>query len=169
MELLGMQVVSQFGRTVIIITIIINCYFIIHPCDPTAVICYLIWLCDTAVPITYLISHTSSLSYTTVIKRVGCIINTKLPSCVDIIRCTSLSFPSWCPESTRPTDSCFQGTSWKNLMMYRVLYQHTRVVLYIYQTPIYQPVTSGSHKSIHSTRNYIKQNTKCYEMQLMKR
>ena len=48
---------------------------------------------------------------------VGCIINTKLPFCVDIISRTSLGFPSWCPESTRPTDSCFQGTSCENLMM----------------------------------------------------
>ena len=94
--------------------------FIIHPCDPTVVISYLIWLCDIDVRITYLISHSSSLSYNTVITgyfQVGCIINTKLPSCVDIIRRTSLG-PSWCPESTRPTDSCFQGTSCENFMMY---------------------------------------------------
>ena len=80
-------------------------HFIIHPCDPTVVICYLIWPCDIAVHITYLISHSSSLSYNTVITgyfQVGCIINTKLPSCVDIIRRTSLGFPSWCPESTSP-------------------------------------------------------------------
>ena len=64
--------------------------------------------------------------------QVGCIINTKLPSCVDIILRTSLGFHSWCPESTRPTDSCFQGTSCENLMMYGGLYQHTHVVLYIY-------------------------------------
>ena len=31
------------------------------------------------------------------------IINTKLPSCDDIIHRTSLGFPSWRPESTRPT------------------------------------------------------------------
>ena len=43
-------------------------YFIIHPCDPTLVIYYLIWLCDIAVRITYLIPHSSSLSYNTVIK-----------------------------------------------------------------------------------------------------
>ena len=43
-------------------------HFIIHPCDPTVVICYLIWLCDIAVRITYLISHSSSFSYNTVIK-----------------------------------------------------------------------------------------------------
>ena len=40
--------------------------FIIHPCDPTVVICYLTWPCDIAVHITYLISHSSSLSYNTV-------------------------------------------------------------------------------------------------------
>ena len=83
------------------------------------------------VHITYLVSHSSSLSCHTVIKGyfwVGCIMNTKLPSYVDIIHCTSLSFPSWCPESTRPMDSCFQGTSWENLMMYGGLCQHTRVV-----------------------------------------
>ena len=34
--------------------------FIIHPFDPTVVICYLIWPCDVAVRITYLISHSSS-------------------------------------------------------------------------------------------------------------
>ena len=42
--------------------------FIIHPCDPTFVICYLIRPCDIAVHITYLILHSSSLSYNTVIK-----------------------------------------------------------------------------------------------------
>ena len=111
-------------------------YFIIHPCDPTVVMCYLIWPCDIDVRITFLISHSSSFSYNTVITgyfQVGCIINTKLPSCVNIIRCTSHGFPSWCPESTRPTDSCFQDTSCENLMMYSRLYQHTRVVLYMYQ------------------------------------
>ena len=41
---------------------------IIHSCDPTFVICYLIWPCDIAVRIRYLISHSSSLSYNTVIK-----------------------------------------------------------------------------------------------------
>ena len=105
--------------------------FIIHPCDPTVLICYLIWPCDIDVRITYLISHSSYLSYNTVITgyfQVGCIINTKLPLCVDIIRSTSLGFHSWCPESTRPTDSCFQGTSCENLMMYSGLYQHTWVV-----------------------------------------
>ena len=106
--------------------------FIIHPCDPTVVICYLIRPCDIAVCITYLISHSYSLTYNLRIFQFGCIINTKLPSCDDIIRRTSLGFLSWCPESTRPTDSCFQGTSCENLMMYGGLYQHTRVVLYIY-------------------------------------
>ena len=42
--------------------------FIIHPCDSTVVNCYLIWPCDIAVHITYLISHSLSLSYNTVIK-----------------------------------------------------------------------------------------------------
>ena len=106
-------------------------HFIIHPCDPTVVICYLIRPCDIAVCITYLISHSYSLTYNLRIFQFGCIINTKLPSCDDIIRRTSLGFPSWCSESTRPTDSCFQGTSCENLMMYGGLYQHTRVVLYI--------------------------------------
>ena len=102
-----------------------------HPCDPTVVICYLIWPCDIAVCITYLISHSSSLSSHSVIKGyfwVECIINNKLPSCVDIICRTTPGFPSWCPESIHPTDSCFQ----ENLMMYGGLYQHTRVVLYLY-------------------------------------
>ena len=58
--------------------------FIIHPCDPTAVICYLIWPCDihVAVHITYLISHSLPLCYNTIIKgycEVWCMINTKLP------------------------------------------------------------------------------------------
>ena len=106
----------------------------IHPCDHTVEICYLLWLCDTAIYITYLISHSYSLNCHMVIKgyfRVGCIINTKLPSCVDKIRCTSLGFPCWCPESTRPTDSCFQDTSCENLMMYGGLCQHTWLVLYL--------------------------------------
>ena len=42
--------------------------FIIHPCDPTVVICYLIWPCDIAFRVTYLISHSSYVSYNTVIK-----------------------------------------------------------------------------------------------------
>ena len=81
--------------------------------------------------ITYLISHSSSLSCHVAIKGyfwAGCIINTKLPLCVDIIRRTSLRIPSWCPQTTRPTDSCFQGTSCENLIMYGGLYQNTRVV-----------------------------------------
>ena len=44
---------------------------IIHPCDPTVVIFYLIWSCDIAVHITYLISHSSPLSCYTVIKTNG--------------------------------------------------------------------------------------------------
>ena len=108
--------------------------FIIHPCDPTVVICYLIWPCDTTVCITYLVSHIYSLTYNLRIFQFGCIINTKLPSCDDIIHRTSLGFPSLCPESIRPTDSCFQAPSCENLMMYGRLYQHTRVVLYIYYT-----------------------------------
>ena len=42
--------------------------FIIHLCDRTVMICYLIWPCDIAARITYLISHSSSLRYNTVIK-----------------------------------------------------------------------------------------------------
>ena len=106
--------------------------FILHPCDPTVVICYLIRPCDIAACITYLISHSYSLTYNLRIFQFGCIINTKLPSCNDIIHRTSLGFHSWCSESTRPTDLCFQGTSCENLMMYGGLYQHTQVVLYIY-------------------------------------
>ena len=109
---------------------------IIHPYDPTEVICYLIWGCDITVHITYLISHSSSLSCYTVIKgyfRLGVVINSKLPSFVDIINQTSLGFPSWCPEIIRPTDLCFQGTSWENLVIYCGLYQHTQLVLYIDQ------------------------------------
>ena len=69
------------------------------------------------------------------------ILNTKPPSCVHRIRRTSIGFPSWCPESTHPTDSCFQGTSCEiNLMMYSGLYQHTRVVLYMYLTDDLNPV-----------------------------
>ena len=54
--------------------------FIIHPCDPIVVICYLIWPCDTTVCITYLVSHSYSLTYNLRIFQFGCIINTKLPS-----------------------------------------------------------------------------------------
>ena len=74
-----------------------NCLFIIHQCDDIVVICYLIWPCDIAVYITYLISHTSSLSSYSVIKGyfgVRYIINTKLLSCVEVIRHTSLGFPA---------------------------------------------------------------------------
>ena len=39
--------------------------FNIHPCDPTVVICYVIWPCDISVHITYLISHSLSLGYDT--------------------------------------------------------------------------------------------------------
>ena len=126
--------------------------FIIHPCDPTVVIYYLIRPCDIAVRITYLISHSYSLSYNTGLKDIsgcvyGCIINTKLPSSVDIIPRTSLGFPSWCLESTRPTDSCFQGTSCENLMMYGGLYQHTQVVLYMYSLVlVYLGLLSTSYK-----------------------
>ena len=59
---------------------------------------------------------------------------TKPPESVDIIIRTSLDFSSWCPEGTHPTDSCFQGTSCENLMMYCGLYQQTRVVLYLLYT-----------------------------------
>ena len=45
-----------------------GCIIITHPCDPTVVICYLIWPCDMAVRITYLISRSSSLSCHMVIK-----------------------------------------------------------------------------------------------------
>ena len=93
-------------------------------CDPTVVICYLIWPCDIAVHIT-----------------------TKLSSCVEIIRRTSLRFPSWCPESTHPTDSCFQDTSCENLMMYGGLYQHTRVVLYITQMLKWRLISFRPHVS----------------------
>ena len=58
--------------------------FIIHPCDPTVVFCYLIWLCDIGTVIQgpgfesrwgcmfftlVVLSHSSSLSCNTVIKR----------------------------------------------------------------------------------------------------
>ena len=45
-----------------------TCEALLYSPDPTIVICYLIWPCDIAVPITHLISHGSSLSYNTVIK-----------------------------------------------------------------------------------------------------
>ena len=101
-------------------------FFIIHPCDPAVVICYLIWPCDIAFRITYLISHSSSLSYNTVIKRYFRL------GVQYMIHGTSLSFPSWCPESTCPTDSCFQGTICEKRMMYGGLYQHTQAVSYMY-------------------------------------
>ena len=48
---------------------LLTCQLIIlQTYDPTVVICYLIWPSDTDVCITYLISHSSSLSYNTVIK-----------------------------------------------------------------------------------------------------
>ena len=87
--------------------------FIIYPCDTTVVIFYLIWPCDTTICSTYLVSHSYSLTYILRIFQFGCIINTKLPSCDDIIHRTSLGFPSWCPESTSPTDSCFQAPAVK--------------------------------------------------------
>ena len=111
-------------------------YFIMHPCDPTVLICYLIWPCDIDVRITYLISHSSSLSYNTVITgyfRVGCIINTKLPSCVDIIHRTSLGFPSWFPEGTGPRYSCFQGTSWETHEVRRIISTHSGGFVYLLQ------------------------------------
>ena len=129
--------------------------FIIHPFDPTVVICYLIWPCDIAVYITNLVSHSSSLSFYSLIERifqVGCIINTKLPSCVNIIHQTSLTFPSWCHECTGPTDSCFHGTSCENLVMYGGLYQHTRVVLYI-ENSVYLIMEVGHLILINVTSN----------------
>ena len=114
------------------LTITMTSDFIIHPCDPTVVICYLIRPCDIAVCITYLISHSYSLTYNLRIFEFGCIINTELPSCDDIIRRTSLGFPSWCSDSTGPTDSCFQAPAVKSSLMYRGLYQHTRVFFYMY-------------------------------------
>ena len=69
-------------------------FFIIHPYDPTVMICYLIPLCDIAVCITYLISHSYSLTYNLRIFHFGCTINTKLPSYDDIILRTSLGFPA---------------------------------------------------------------------------
>ena len=48
-------------------------YFIIHPCDPTVVICYLIRPCDKAVGITHLVSHSSSLCCHAIIEyRLNC-------------------------------------------------------------------------------------------------
>ena len=67
---------------------------------------------------------------------------------------TPLGFPSWCPESTRPMDSCFQGTSWDNLMMYCGLYQHTLVVLYILLYVIFRILPAKVQNMIPST-NYL--------------
>ena len=66
--------------------------------------------------------------------EVGCIINTKLVSCVDIIHHISLGFRRLSPKCTCPTNS-FQCTSWENLMMCRGLYLNTQwFVDYIYVT-----------------------------------
>ena len=104
-------------------------YFIIHPCDPTVVICYLMRPCDIAV--FYHIPHITQLFFTYNLRifQFGCKINTKLPWYDDIIRRTSLGFPSWCSESTRPTD---------NLMSYgqphdvwRIISTHSGGFVYI--------------------------------------
>ena len=59
--------------------------------------------------------------------QVECIINTKLPSCVDIIQSTSHGFIAGALKAlVRP------GPQLENLMMYGGLYQHIRVVLYMY-------------------------------------
>ena len=68
--------------------------FIIHPCDPTVVIWYLIRPCDMAVCITYLISHSYSITYNLRIFQFGCIINTKITSCDDIIPVHHSVFPA---------------------------------------------------------------------------
>ena len=87
----------------------------------TVVICYLIWPCDIAAHITHLVSHSFPLTYHMVIKGYFSWVynkyGTKLLSCVNVICRTSLGFPIWYPESTCPTDSCFQGTSCENLLM----------------------------------------------------
>ena len=75
-------------------------------------ICYMIWPCDIAVRITYLISHSSCLSCHTVIEEyfyVGCIKHLKAL----VLRTRASRAPAA-----------------KNLMMYGKLYQHTQVVLY---------------------------------------
>ena len=116
--------------------------FIIHPCDPTVGICCLTWLFGIAVHITYLISHSLSLSYNIVI-----------------------SFPSWCPESTCLTHPCFQGTICENLMMYCGLYQHTRVVLYyVYKMACFfsSPVGSLCHtRGIVRRPSFVVYHTSC--------
>ena len=88
-----------------------NTQVIISPNDTTDVIWYFIWLCDMDVT-SY---HTVLIFAVMVIEstfEIGCIINTELPSCDDVFGRTSLGFPSWCPESIWPMDSCFQDTSW---------------------------------------------------------
>ena len=112
-------------KFVILFAKLVILQFIIHPCDPTVVICYLIRPCDIAIRITYLISHNSSLSCNTVIKGYF-----------------------------SPTDSYIQGTSCKNLMMHGGLYQHTRVVLYIYNLFFwyikYTHIHTPTHTHIHT-------------------
>ena len=98
--------------------------FIIHPCDPTVVICYLIRPCDIAVWFTYLISHSYSLTYNSRIFQFGCIINTKQPSCDDIIHRTSLGFHSWCSESTK-------HQLWKPHDVRRIISTHSGGFVYI--------------------------------------
>ena len=127
-------------------------FFIIHPCDPTVVICYLIRPCDIAVCITYLISHSYSLTYKLRIFQFGCIINAKLPSCDDIIRRTSLGFHSWCLEA-RVRRRVLPSTSCENLMMYGGLYQHTRVVLY-HMSEYYRNVDHHFLNFIHLKSNF---------------
>ena len=83
--------------------------FIIHPSDPRVVICYLIWPCDIAARITYLVSHSYSLSYNTVIIVFFMLVYNKYKI---ILVCSynppyTARFSSWCHESTCPTDSCF--------------------------------------------------------------
>ena len=78
---------------------------------PSVVIWDLIWLCDMDLHITHLISHSTYFCCHMVIEKlfvVGCIINTKLPSCVDLLHSTSLGFPSWCPEN-RSRTGCQMG------------------------------------------------------------
>ena len=52
--------------------------------------------------ISFYIVNQKPVSYNLRRVQFGCIINTELPSCVDIIRRTSLGFPSRCSESTSP-------------------------------------------------------------------
>ena len=44
-------------------TVVYVIIFIIHPYDPTVVICYLIWPCDTAVRITHQLSVSHTVSH----------------------------------------------------------------------------------------------------------